>query len=57
MKNGQYIYSLLSHTRRQGNSIAHALSKRVGIFFHLLVLMEHVPLNIYLIVIFYSSAS
>ena len=36
-----------SHTRRQGNSVAHALAKRARGSLPLLVWMEHVPLDVY----------
>ena len=32
-----------SHTRRQGNNVAHALAKRAIVSFPLLVWIEHVP--------------
>ena len=35
-----------SHTRRQGNSFAHALAKRVRLSFPLIVWMKFVPLEI-----------
>ena len=47
----------ISHTKQQGNSVAYALAKRARIYFPLLVWMEHVPPDIYLIVIFDSSTS
>lgn len=36
-----------AHTRRQGNVVAHALSKRVMFSFHLLVQMEFIPPSIH----------
>ena len=41
-----------SHTRWQGNCAAHALAKRAIVSFPLLVWMEHVPIDISLVVIF-----
>ena len=35
-----------SHTRRQGNSVTHALFRRARFSFHLLVWMESVPLDV-----------
>ena len=40
-----------SHTRRQGNCVAHALAKRAIVSFPLLVWMEHVPADISYVVI------
>ena len=51
---GQYVKDIMSisgsirtfsfsHTRRQGNCVAHALAKRARFAFPLLVWMEHVP--------------
>ena len=41
-----------SHTRQQGNNVAHALAKRVIVSFPLLVWMEHVPPDVSPFVIF-----
>ena len=40
-----------SHTRRQGNCVAHALAKSTIVSFPLLVWIEHVPTNISHVVI------
>ena len=55
---GQFVKEFLSivsslktfsfyHTRRQGNSVSHALAKRAKGSLPLLVWMEHVPPNVY----------
>nr|XP_023908469.1 uncharacterized protein LOC112020139 [Quercus suber] len=46
-----------SHTRRQGNCVAHALAKRAIVSFPLLVWMEHVPTDISHVVISNFTAS
>ncbi|XP_050258923.1 uncharacterized protein LOC126703913 [Quercus robur] len=59
---GQYVKDIMSissslqtfsfsHTRRQGNCVAHALAKRARFSFPLLVWMEHVPSNVIPIVV------
>ena len=46
-----------SHTRRQGNYVAHDLAKRAIVSFPLLVWMEHVPSNIEQLVILDSTTT
>ena len=46
-----------SHTRRQGNCVAHALAKRAIISFPLLVWMEHVPSDVEQLVVLDSATS
>ena len=46
-----------SHTRRQGNYVAHALAKRAIVSFPLLVWMEHVPSDIEQLVILDSATT
>ena len=43
---GSLVNHYFSHTRRQGNSFAHALAKRVRLSFPLIVWMKFVPLEI-----------
>jgi len=48
---GALSFFSFSHTRRQGNCVAHALARRAIVSFPLLVWMEHVPYDIYPFVI------
>ena len=59
---GQYVKDIMSifdslqtfsfsHTRRQGNCVAHALAKTARFSFPLLVWMEHVPSDVILVVV------